>query len=119
MTQCTLLSSFFCSRHDGSLTSSTYIDTAMDIFRQKYGTNSTTVLFIMASDDLKWCQEKFSRHADVVFTSSFESKFSEKQPTFDLAVLTQCNHSILRFVFLEWKPFHSTVLFSMHKYYLI
>ena len=91
---------YFFTRHDGALTSSTYIDTAMDIFRQKYGTNSTNVLFALASDDLKWCQEKFSRHADVVFTSLFESKFYEKQLTFDMAVLTQCNHSILRFVFL-------------------
>ena len=53
----------------------------------------------MASDDVDWCKEKFGNLADLVFTMDSKSRFAtEWQPTFDLAVLSLCDHSILRFV---------------------
>jgi hypothetical protein len=55
------------------------------------------VLFVLASDDEDWSKRMFSSEPDVVFTSSAKTKYSMNQPeTFDLAVMSQCNHSILR-----------------------
>ena len=71
----------------------------MEVFRQKYQTNTTNVLFVMSSDDSKWCQKMFSNDLDVVLTSSFQSDFTINQPTFDLATLAQCHHSIIRYFF--------------------
>jgi hypothetical protein len=73
----------------------------MNIFREKYVTSSSAVLFVMASDDDKWCKDMFANETDVVFTSSLTSPFSEKQPTFDLAILSQCNHSIIRQLLMQ------------------
>jgi hypothetical protein len=74
--------------------SSQYILKAMDHFRQKFRTPSNEVLFVMASDDIKWCQLMFSKESDVVLASTMAKKYSVKQPTFDMAVLSNCNHSI-------------------------
>jgi len=73
----------------------------MNIFREKYVTSSSAVLFVMASDDDKWCKDMFANETDIVFTSSFSSPFLEKQPTFDLAILSQCNHSIIRQLLMQ------------------
>ena len=81
----------------GHVVSSRYFAEAMNMFRRKYNTNTTEVLFVMASDDSNWCKNKFSNQSDVVFTSTFVCKSSKKQPTFDLAVLAQCNHTIIRY----------------------
>ena len=93
--------SILYNRVQGELVSSQYFRAAMDIYRQKYQTSTTNVLFVMASDDPKWCKKMFSNETDVVLTSSFKSKFSSLQPTFDMATLAQCHHSILRFIF-DW-----------------
>ena len=81
----------------GQLVSSRYFTEAMNIFRRKYNTNTTEVLFVMASDDIQWCKDKFGNVNDVVLTASFTSMSSSKQPTFDMAVMAQCNHSIFRY----------------------
>jgi hypothetical protein len=81
----------------GDLASSADFLEAMNIFRNKYLTPSTDILFIIASDDMVWCEKMFLNESDVVLTSSSSSKFSKQQPTFDLAILSQCNHSILRY----------------------
>jgi len=81
----------------GNLTSRAYFLEAMNIYRKKYVTSSTAVLFVIASDDMAWCKKMFLNENDVVLTSSSSSKFSKRQPTFDLAILSQCNHSILRY----------------------
>jgi hypothetical protein len=81
----------------GDLASRPYFLEAMNIFRKKYVTSSTAVLFVIASDDMAWCKKMFLNEIDVVLTSSSSSKFSKQQPTFDLAILSHCNHSILRY----------------------
>ncbi len=81
----------------GDLASRAYFSEAMSIFRKKYVTLSTAILFVIASDDMDWCERMFLNESDVVLTSSSSSNFSNLQPTFDLAILSQCNHSILRY----------------------
>ena len=68
----------------------------MKISRMKYKTASNDVLFVMASDDIEWCQTMFSNETDVVFASSAAQKYNVVQPTFDLAVMSLCHHSIIR-----------------------
>ncbi len=52
----------------------------------------------MASDDVGWTRANFGNMSDLVFTMDSKSRFAiEHQPTFDLAVLSLCDHSILRF----------------------
>jgi hypothetical protein len=80
----------------GKLASREYFVAAMNTFRKKYVTSSTAVLFVIASDDVKWCKAMFANESDVVLAASSSSKFSKQQPTFDLAILSQCDHSILR-----------------------
>jgi len=81
----------------GQVASSEYFLSAMDIFRKRYVTSSTAVLFVVASDDVNWHEKMFLNESDVVLTSTSSSKFSKQKPTFDLAILSQCNHSILRY----------------------
>ncbi len=83
-------------RHNGKLVSKTYYETTMNYFKSKYATNSTTVLFVMASDDIAWVKDMFGHDEDVVLVSTYSSPFANKQPIFDMAVLSQCNHSIIR-----------------------
>ena len=53
----------------------------------------------MGSDDVEWCREQFRNLSDLVFTMDSTSRFAyERQPTYDLAVLSLCDHSILRLV---------------------
>ena len=70
----------------------------MNISRIKYKTASNEVFFVMASDDIEWCIKMFSNEADIVFVSAAAEKYKVLQPTFDLAVVSLCNHSIIRFV---------------------
>ncbi len=54
---------------------------------------------MIASDDVDWCKSTFGQFSDVVFSVDSKSPFSvTHQPTFDLAVLSLCDHSIFRFV---------------------
>ncbi len=81
----------------GDLASRAYFLEAMSIFRKKYVTPLGAVLFVIASDDMDWCEKMLLNEDDVVLTSSSSSTFSKQQPTFDLAILSQCNHSIIRY----------------------
>jgi len=65
-------------------------------FRAKYRTDTTDVLFVMASDDVDWLTKNFGDENDVVLTSTYSGQFEKRQPIFDMAVLVQCNHSIIR-----------------------
>ena len=51
------------------------------------------MVFIVASDDPKWCQKMFAKEENMIMTNSGNSN------GLDLAILTQCNHSIIRFVY--------------------
>ena len=53
------------------------------------------MVFIVASDDPKWCQKMFAKEENMIMTNSANS------PGLDLAILSQCNHSIIRFVIYE------------------
>ena len=56
--------------------------------------HSKKMVFIVASDDPKWCQNMFGTEEDMIMTNSTNS------PGLDFAILSQCNHSIIRFVCL-------------------
>ena len=54
------------------------------------------MVFIVASDDPKWCQKMFATEENMIMTNSANS------PGLDLAILSQCNHSIIRFVYYDF-----------------
>ena len=51
------------------------------------------MVLIVASDDQKWCQKMFAAEENMIMTNSTNS------PGLDLAILSQYNHSIIRFVY--------------------
>merc|ERR1712038_1953193 len=59
-------------------------------FLQQKMLNSKMV-FIVASDDHKWCQEMFANQNDVRMTNF------DNSAELDLAILSQCDHSIISF----------------------
>ena len=85
--------------HGGFVASQKFYLSAMDYYRNKYNDNNSTVVFIMASDEVQWCRKIFGNMSDVVLTSSATTPLSKQQPTFDLSALSHCNHSILRYFF--------------------
>ncbi|XP_074657234.1 galactoside 2-alpha-L-fucosyltransferase Sec1-like [Tubulanus polymorphus] len=63
-----------------------YIKIAMDRMTSLYGEN---VLFIVASDDIPWCEKNVPRqNVNVVFSKA-------KDPALDLAILSSCDHVII------------------------
>ncbi|XP_074657229.1 galactoside 2-alpha-L-fucosyltransferase Sec1-like [Tubulanus polymorphus] len=63
-----------------------YIENAMDRMTSLYGEN---VLFIVASDDIPWCEKNVPRkNVNVVFSKA-------KDPALDLAILSSCDHVII------------------------
>jgi len=71
----------------------------MDDYRKKFNNENQTVLFFMASDDIEWVTTLFSNISDVILTLSAPAEFQKRQPTFDLATMSLCNHSIFRYLF--------------------
>ena len=67
-----------------------YFQQAMDFYRSKY----TKVHFFVASDDRKWCQSNFKNTPDVTFLSG--DRFE------DMAVLSECEHSIISVGTFSW-----------------
>ena len=59
------------------------------------------MVFIVASDDRKWCQKMFAKEENMIMTKW------DRSPGLDLAILSQCNHSIIRFVntYYVWIPY--------------
>ena len=76
---------------NGRLLSKLYFTEAMDRFRRKY----SNVVFIVASDDREWCKKMFQDMADVQLTPRYQTM---KRGEYDMAILAQCNHSIIRYV---------------------
>ena len=68
----------------------------MNIYREKYNTENRVVLFILATDDINWTTTMFGNLTDVKLTASAPKEYLEKQPSFDLATMSLCNHSIFR-----------------------
>ena len=63
-----------------------YFSRAMAFFEARYGVGN--IVFVVASDDYRWCRKMFGHRRDVVL--------SAKSKVFDFAALTRCNHTILR-----------------------
>ncbi|XP_023235997.1 galactoside 2-alpha-L-fucosyltransferase 2-like [Centruroides sculpturatus] len=64
-----------------------YILKAMQYFKNKY----KNILFLLVSDDRKWCIKQFSNLPDVIITKE------PPEPAYDLALLAHCNHSIITY----------------------
>ncbi|XP_074657235.1 galactoside 2-alpha-L-fucosyltransferase SEC1-like [Tubulanus polymorphus] len=63
-----------------------YMKNAMDRMTSLYGEN---VLFIVASDDIPWCEKNVpNKNVNVVFSKA-------KDPALDLAILSSCDHVII------------------------
>jgi galactoside 2-L-fucosyltransferase 1/2 len=71
------------SKHKASPVKPDYFLRQMDVFRNKY----QRVLFVVMSDDNKWCKREL-RGDDIVVTN-------KKSPGQDLAIMAACNHSII------------------------
>lgn len=69
-----------------------YLARAMDEFRRRYPLSE--VVFVVASDDIKWCKQHLSKLRNVYFTSANHSCGID-MAKFDFAVLVQCQHSIM------------------------
>ena len=63
----------------------------MQYFREKY----QNVAFVVASDDRQWCKQMFKNMSDVHLTPRYQTM---KRGEYDMAILAQCNHSIIRYV---------------------
>ena len=79
----------------GFVASQKFYLSAMEYYRNKYNSETLTVVFVMASDDDEWCMKMFGNMSDVILTSILTIEFFNHQPTFDLAILSKCNHSII------------------------
>ena len=71
--------------YKGSVSDDAYILKAMQYFSQKYH----NTIFIIASDDKKYCEQKFSEKKNVIVTPTHFS------PSEDMAILSLCQHSIV------------------------
>ena len=67
-----------------------YITKALAYFRNKFD----NALFIVCSDDIKWCKNNING-SDVEFVSTGE-------PVVDLALLTQCKHTVITVGAFGW-----------------
>ncbi|XP_061162939.1 galactoside alpha-(1,2)-fucosyltransferase 2-like [Saccostrea echinata] len=61
-----------------------YLERAMNTFRKDFN----NILFVVGSDDLKWCRENLKKD-DTVFIPPGSS------PEMDVAILTNCNHAVM------------------------
>ena len=47
-----------------------YFNHAMDLFRNKYNSNITKVIFVATSDDIDWIKQNFiNSNSDIIFTA--------------------------------------------------
>ena len=65
----------------------------MNMLKARFGEDRTVFLF--ASDDPPWVDRYFGNHTNVFQTSKFLPEV-EDRVALDLAVLTSCNHSVIR-----------------------
>jgi galactoside 2-L-fucosyltransferase 1/2 len=71
------------SKYNASPATPDYFIRQMNVFRNKY----QRVLFVVVSDDPKWCEREF-RGDDIVV-------MKPNSPSQDLAIMAACNHSII------------------------
>uniref|UniRef100_A0A914VX25 L-Fucosyltransferase n=2 Tax=Plectus sambesii TaxID=2011161 RepID=A0A914VX25_9BILA len=78
--------------HGHKVATKRYLTRAMDYYREKY----RNVVFLLCSDDLKWCRENIEQEMADVMT--IDSGFRE----IDLAVMAMCNHTIMTIGTFSW-----------------
>jgi hypothetical protein len=69
----------------------------MDHFRESHP--DKRVVFVVASDDYRWCKRNFRNSNDTFMASSVEAaelRNKGNEVGFDLAVVARCQHAILR-----------------------
>ena len=75
-----------------------YLRNAMAYFLSKY----TNVNFIVCSDDMSWCKQNLQKGMSKC-VSEYGTHFSPgKSPEWDMALLAQCNHSIMTVGTFGW-----------------
>ncbi|XP_064473916.1 galactoside alpha-(1,2)-fucosyltransferase 2-like isoform X3 [Ornithodoros turicata] len=72
----------------GVVADKTYFQKATGYFRSRY----KELVFVVVSDDIAWCKENIDTSLGDVY---FPGDGDEKSPGSDLALLVQCNHTIM------------------------
>lgn len=76
------------AKYKGVVADAGFLANATDYFREKYA----DAIFVVASDDLDWCVKNINNsRKDVYFVGNNDIK----DPIWDLAILANCNHSII------------------------
>ena len=85
----------------GRLVSKLFFEKCFEHFLTKY----RKVVFVIATDDPDWSKSMFGDRKDAVLTHNY-LKGPELIPAVDLAILSQCNHSIITYgTFSFWAAF--------------
>lgn len=67
----------------------------MDVFRSRFGSRA---VFVLATDDLRWAHAMFDGTPDVHLAAAAPARVSAVEAVpFDMALLANCNHSIIRY----------------------
>ena len=74
--------------------SAEYFTKAMGVFIEDFGGH---VAFVMASDSPNWARRYFGHRSDVHILANYKKRLKVEPAVFDFAVLTRCNHSIIRY----------------------
>lgn len=77
----------FLRKNIGRQASLGYFRRAMDYFRTKY----RDVLFVVVSDDRKWCRKHLAGWPDVLVAPHLP------RPAYDMALLSHCHHNIITY----------------------
>ncbi|XP_064479910.1 galactoside alpha-(1,2)-fucosyltransferase 2-like [Ornithodoros turicata] len=72
----------------GVVADKTYFEKAMGYFRSRY----KELIFVVVSNDMAWCEENIDASLGDVY---FPGDGDENSPGNDLALLVQCNHTIM------------------------
>lgn len=96
--------------YGGTPATKDYFYKAMKYFEEKY----KTVVFVVTSDNIKWCLENLNVGSQVFFTSGRNS------PELDLVILSLCNHTIIDYgTYGVWAAVYAggeTVFYNETKY---
>ena len=77
----------------GGVPGASYFNTSMDLYKRWFP--GSLIHFVVASDTPSWCNESFKGHRDVTVVDG-------NTPWQDLAILSQCNHSIISTGTFSW-----------------
>jgi len=83
---------FLMKNYNGKLVDNKYFDKAMDFFRRKF----SNAIFVVATDDYDWARKNIVGD-DVFYSPSKDLLDNHLGAAADLALLSQCNHSIITY----------------------